>query len=156
MSFRNVDTVVELDRDGDLVRAVGGHGTHALTGGDQLVGKPHSAYWTDSGTLLFTTTPSTSPEETRAIELGFDDEAGTAEVIWSWGEGEGFFAKVLGEALRLPNGNTVVNFGSEGVVVEITPDGEVGWRLETPTGYFPGHLTFIRDLYDPAAQDGDA
>jgi hypothetical protein len=152
LSFRNVNTIVELDRDGDLLRGVGEYGDHTVDDLDGLVQYPHSAYWTDEGTLLFTTTPG-GGEETWAVELAFDADTGTAERIWSWGEGEGFYAQVLGEALRLPNGNTLVNFGSEGVVVEVTENGETGWRLETPTGYFPGHLTFIRDLYDPAAQD---
>jgi len=155
VSFRNVSTVAEIDRDGDLLRSVGYHGDHDIAGDDgSLVHFPHSAVWTERDTLLFTTTP-TDTEETRAVELAFDEADGSAEVVWTWGEGEGHYAKVLGEAVRLADDNTLVNFGSEGVVVEVTPEGEIGWRLETPAGYFPGHLTFIRDLYDPAAKDAD-
>jgi len=154
VSFRNVNTIVEVDRDGHILRGVGDYADPVADEVEDLVHYPHSAHWTDQGTLLFTTTPGDG-KETWAVELAFDPETGEAERVWSWGEGEGFYARVLGEALRMDNGNTVVNFGSAGVVVELTPSGEVAWRLETPAGYFPGHLTYIRDIYDPAAQDGE-
>ncbi len=154
LSCRNANIIVEFDREGQLLRGVGDYGDHALDDRDKLIQYPHSATWTENGTLLFTTTPLLG-EETWAVELALDESTGTAERVWSWGEGEGLYAKVLGEAFRLANGNTVINFGSEGVVVEVTADGEVEWRMESPAGYFPGHLNFIRDLYDPASEDGD-
>jgi len=145
ISFRNVNTVVEFDRyTGETIRSVGRFGTHATDPG--LIQYPHAGYWTADGTLMFLTSPP-GTNESWGVEMSFDDQNMEAELVWSYGNDEGHKALILGEALRLSNDNTLVNFGSTGRLIEVTPDGEEVWSLYTSIGTFPGHTTILEDFY---------
>lgn len=148
ISFAHADAIVEVDADtGAHLRSIGQAGTHSVPG--NLLGRPHSAEWTDDGNLLFFTTPRLGEnEESIGVELAFDDSTNSTEVVWSYGEGLNYFTLVMGEVLRLDNGNTLMNFGSKGIVEEISPEGEVVWRMYTATGTFPGHLVFVDSFYE--------
>ncbi len=148
ISFRNLDTILEIDRaTGTHLRSVGGLGNVMIVGGDTLIGAPHGAHWTSPSTLLFLTSPP-GTGTSQAVELQVGEE--TAEVLWSWGEGQGLKALIMGEAERLPGGNTLVNFGSKGTLVEVTPEGEVAWRVDLSAGNWPGHVTVFGDWYNLA------
>ena len=74
----------------------------------------------------------------REVEL----HAGTE---WTWAKGM---------AIRLPNGNTLANYGTGGAIREITPDKQTVFhvKFDVPTGddYFNkmvGHNVLINDLY---------
>ncbi len=145
ISFRNINTVLEFDRTtGETIRSVGRYGTHDTQPG--LVQYPHAGYWTAEGTLMFLTSPP-GTNESWGVEVDFDDENMVADLIWSYGEGEGHKSLILGEALRLSNDNTLVNFGSTGRLIEVTPEGEEVWSLFTSVGTFPGHTTVLEDFY---------
>jgi len=45
---------------------------------------------------------------------------------------EGEFAAIVSSAQRLPNGNTLIGYGPQGRVLEVTADGEVAWDYENP------------------------
>ena len=72
---------------------------------------------------------------------------------WSYTQGtEWTWAK--GMAIRLPNGNTLANYGTGGAIREITPDKQTAFhvKFDVPTGddYFNkmvGHNVLINDLY---------
>jgi hypothetical protein len=74
----------------------------------------------------------------RAVEFALDRAGGRAEKVWEWRAEPDIWARIVGLARRLPNGNTFVVFGagpgflgSTGPVSahEVRPDGTVGWRL---------------------------
>jgi hypothetical protein len=145
ISFRNINTVLEFDRyTGETIRSVGRFGTHGTQNG--LVQYPHAGYWTDDGTLMFLTSPP-GTNESWGVEVSFDDDNMVADLIWSYGENEGHKSLILGEALRLSNDNTLVNFGSTGRLIEVTPEGDEVWSLYTSIGTFPGHTTVLEDFY---------
>jgi hypothetical protein len=59
---------------------------------------------------------------------------------WTYGDmpGENFYSAFLSNAIRLPNGNTLVNAGSIGTIFEVTPDRQVVWEYIIPlSGDFP-------------------
>jgi len=148
ISFRNLDTILEVDRaTGAHLRSFGRYGNIEISAGESLVGAPHGAHWTSPSTLLFLTSPP-GTGTSRAVE--FQVEEGTAEVLWSWGEGQGLKALIMGEAERLPGGNTLVNFGSKGTLVEVTPGGAVAWRANLSAGNWPGHVSVFGDWYNLA------
>jgi hypothetical protein len=105
----------------------------------------HDATWTPDGTLLMF---ATSPRDyTRgALELEVDEEAGVLRKVWSHGFDE-VNGHALGQAVRLDNGNTLVNFGDGGVMREVTPDGEIVWEVQAPLGTWFGQVHAVRDLY---------
>ena len=68
--------------------------------------------------------------------------------VWEYGEGEEINGNFLGQAMRLENGNTLVNFGGAGMLREVTPDGEVVWEVSNELGYVMGNGEMIDDIYD--------
>jgi hypothetical protein len=65
-------------------------------------------------------------------EYAVDEATQTLQEVWSFGTGQGVYGDTLGEAWRLPAGNTLHNYGSEPRVREITPDGVVVWDIVWP------------------------
>ena len=109
-----------------------------------MPGRPHAGYWTDAGTLMVFTTPRWgAAKNSMGVELAFDDDNKTTEVVWEYGYDLGYNTIVMGESTRLDNGNVLMNFGSKGIVEEVTADGEAVWRVYTATGTFPGHWSFV-------------
>ena len=51
--------------------------------------------------------------------------------MWEYRHPEGLFVSHLGDARRLPGGNTLISWGPLGEITEITPAGEVVWALDT-------------------------
>jgi hypothetical protein len=45
---------------------------------------------------------------------------------------EGDWAAIVSSAQRLPNGNTLIGYGPQGHVLEVTPKGKVVWDYENP------------------------
>ncbi len=45
---------------------------------------------------------------------------------------ERFFAAIISGAQPLPNGNTLIVYGTVGRMLEVTPDGSVVWEYENP------------------------
>ena len=51
---------------------------------------------------------------------------------WSWGLGQNMYAQSISGAERLPNGNTLVTFGTKGTLYEVDLDGEIVWEYISP------------------------
>jgi hypothetical protein len=74
----------------------------------------------------------------RAVE--FELSGATASKVWEWRPERDNWARVISSARRLPNGNTMVGFGTAAdaglgstgpiEVYEVTSQGEVVWHLE--------------------------
>ena len=147
ISMRNLDTVLEVDAvTGEHLRSVGTYGTHAFTDGTIPVKAPHSARWTEDDTLLMFSSPTSTEYEghrSYGLELSIDDVTEEAFREETYGMAEENHAQILGETYHLENGNTFVSFGSSGEMIEITPEGEVVWRLTLEAGNFPGHSEMI-------------
>jgi hypothetical protein len=76
----------------------------------------------------------------RAIELSFTGSPPTsAEIVWEWVVPEYTFA--LGDADRLPGGNTLVTAGTSGRVYEVDPEGNILWSIHI-AGVFPENLVY--------------
>ena len=72
-------------------------------------------------------------EEDQALRLVWEHDSGLPDVSWSW-------------AHRLPSGNTLHTLGRAGVVYEVTPEGEVAWRVTSDR--WLGRAQIIDDLYE--------
>jgi hypothetical protein len=79
----------------------------------------------------------------KAIELQFTGDPPTfAEIVWEWTLPE--YNSALGDADRLPGGNTLVTAGISGALYEVAPDTTVLWSLEVE-GVFPQFLIYRAD-----------
>lgn len=148
------DTVFEIDlATGQPIRQMG-----QLQQGDPWSFDPpesmfvyqHDPYWTSAGTLLVSTHVQGQSGVQVAAEYEVDDATKTLHRIWSY-QSSDLWATQLGEARRLPNGNTILGYGQDGAVREVTSAGEVAWEASWPRdsqGYrVIGHLSLIQDLY---------
>lgn len=119
----------------------------------QLFG-PHAPYWiprefTDGGRIMVFNNGAGRDRLYSSIEI-IDPPGGTLgsfapdpdtgkfgpdTPIWRYGEGRGtsqFFSLLLSNAQRLPNGNTLINEGTNGRFFEVDPQGETVWEYVNP------------------------
>lgn len=148
MSFYSLNAIIEVDREtGGVDRWFGEiPGAYAFDPPDSGFWWQHGGVYTEAGTLLTSTDRSASGEETVAREYAIDDTTRTLTEIWSFGIGEGLYGRKMGEAVRLPNGNTVHNYGAMARLREVTSDGEVVHDLVWDAGAI-GRTMPIADLY---------
>jgi hypothetical protein len=117
---------------------------------ESLFDYQHNPYWTADGTILVSTHVPDRWGVQVAGEYVPDDETRTLRRVWSY-QSSDLWATQLGEAVRLPNGNTVLGYGQDGAVREVTPQGAVAWQANWARDYSGyrviGHFTAIPDLY---------
>ncbi|MFH1468928.1 MAG: aryl-sulfate sulfotransferase [Pseudomonadota bacterium] len=149
VSVRNFDVLLEVDmQSGAVLREFGGEDGYRFAEGSRTFNYQHDATWTVDDTLLLITTDE-EVRETTAVEYAVDDGAQTLTEIWSQGDGEGHYALVQGTARDLSNGNRLINYGSVGLVQEVTLDHEVVWEMKALAGTAFGNTVPFPDLYDP-------
>lgn len=152
MSFYTSSSVVEIDHQtGETLRYFGQvGGPWSFIPEDAMIAWQHGVHITDAGTLLLSTHTVSGELETVAREYTLDNKAQTLTQIWSFGVGEGVHASTAGEAHRLPGGNTLHNYGSDGRFREVTSDGEIVWEVQFPHGgeqRLVGRSIFTDSLY---------
>jgi len=150
------DTVVEIQREsGELLRQFGEY-SEAWTFEDPEIGfdMQHYPHFTADGTLLVSTHVPGSYGQQRAREYRLDEASQTLVEVWSYGHEVPHYAIYAGEALRLDNGNTLINYGSSGALREVTPDKRTTWELAWPSTYLLGHMSLVEDLYALAGPEG--
>jgi hypothetical protein len=83
----------------------------------------------------------------RVVEYEIDFDAGTATDVWSFSAEQEVYTPVLGEAVRLSNGDTLIDWSYAGRIERVTADGESIWRLNTGLGYPFGYITLQSTFY---------
>jgi hypothetical protein len=149
-SFYTTSTAVEIDHaSGETLRQWGQlKESWEFDPEDSLFQWQHGLTYTDEGTLLLSTEVDEGWDyETAAREYIVNDKTETLEEIWNYGLGNGVYASTAGEAHRLPNGNTLHNYGSDGSVREVTTDGELVWGMEFEDNRLMGRSVFLEDLW---------
>ncbi|MFW6189633.1 MAG: aryl-sulfate sulfotransferase [Planctomycetota bacterium] len=146
VSCRNMNSILKVDRaTGAIVWRLGVGGDFEIDPADQFYHQ-HSPELQPNGNLLIYDNGTGRPEEvggeySRAVELEIDTGAMTARRAWEWRPEEPLYTPIWGDADRLPNGNTLMVFGTrtEGDTTryfEVTPEGEVVWDVELcPSGW---------------------
>ena len=133
LSLANTENIMSIDRSsGELMEIFGAEGI-AVSPGSTPFKHAHDPSWlSDDRLLLFTS--SSSGLASGAVEYEYNPDSGELTEVWNYGMDDGPYALFLGQATRLDNGNTLINFGSGGKVREVTPEGEVVWQLFLPDG----------------------
>lgn len=109
ISPRNFDMLVEVDKTGKIVKTIG----------KGLMKKQHDPVILPNGNILF----ANHDEPNEILEIKPD----TNEIIWKFTIPSTYLQPAR-DANRLPNGNTLITGTS--AILEVTPDGEVVWRLK--------------------------
>ena len=73
----------------------------------------------------------------KGQEYALDEQGKTATLAWQYRRSPGLFGFALGYAQRLPNGNTLIGWGSTNPsVTEVTPDGREVYELDLPPAVY--------------------
>ena len=147
-SMFETSTVVELDLETGALLHHWGQLDDSWTFSPQeaTFDLQHYPNWTAEGTLMVSTHVVGQPYAQRAREFQLNEAEQRLEQLWSYGEDAEYYARYAGETTRLDNNNRLVNFGTDGVLQEVTFDGEIVWEVEW-SGRLIGHATLLDDLY---------
>ncbi len=148
LSLRNFSSIVKIDRtSGECLWALGGTvGTVSITADSDIFLHEHQFEFRDGAVLVFDN-DGASGTTSRVLEYSFDEQAGTAEQIWSYTPDPSIYSWVLGDVARMENGDTFVTWSVKGQVERVSQDLQVGWQLNTDLGYALGFDTLETDLY---------
>ena len=136
VSCRHLSAVLKINRQtGGIIWQLGGKKTDFTFVNDPLgrFNCQHSVSRTghnrylifDNGNLHF-------PPTSRAVEYELDTGAKTATMIWEYRQDPGSaFTFYMGNAQRLPNGNTLINWavGDRPKATEVRPDGNKAFEM---------------------------
>jgi hypothetical protein len=161
VSYPYQNTVVEIDRhSGELIGRWGDlGGSWAFDPTSTGFSFEHGANITKDGTLLVSThTPGTGqtdfPVPHFFLEFELDRQNLIAKEIWRYGEGLNDWPRWKGEVYPVEGGNRLVNWGTEGVLREVTPNNETAWEVKWEADFdndminkMVGHTILIDDLY---------
>lgn len=162
MSFPEENTVAEIHRQtGMLVATYGDRaGGYAFSPATWQFEFQHFPNISADGTLMvsshmpgFADTYTPVAGEHAFLEFTIDRTNRRLVEKWSYHEGMEW-PMFKGMAIRLANGNTLANYGSGGVIREITPDKQTVFhvKFDAPAGNdfynkMVGHNVYIADLY---------
>lgn len=137
LSLRNVSAILKIDEaSGDVIWHLGEGGDYTLESGEWFYLQHAVELEEDGHVLLFDNGPMDRPYS-RAVELELDEAAMTARIAWEWVPEDtsgAWYTSIWGDADRLPNGNTLINFGQSDPdypshIIEVDPAGEPVWHL---------------------------
>lgn len=154
-----LDTLIKVDRQtgaivwelggrySDFTHPGGGDPWRSAADNDWFSGSHMSDVW-EGGMLVFDNADYTD-HPTRAVEYAIDEERLEAEEVWEFVEPDGLKTGSMGDVRRLDGGNVLIEWSSLGYISEVTPTGEVVWRVRMDLpGHF-GRITPLSDLYNP-------
>lgn len=148
VSVRKENAFVKIDRaTGETLWQLGGAGTEfTQTEGRPFIGQ-HSPDLTDGGVLLFDNgDPEADDAYSEAVEYAVDEDGRTYTPIWTYNYDKRISSYLLGDVERLSNGNTLVAWGSGGVITEVTPAGDVAFQVSLAIGSAVGFTHHVDAL----------
>jgi hypothetical protein len=146
ISDRDSNLFVKITRAGQLIWQLGGINPIDPTKFFTVEGAAwqvnHGHQLLGDGNFLFFNN-SSDGRQSMVREYALDTTAWTATSVWTY-QASGINSTVLGDAERLPNGNTLVTFSTSGTIQEIDPSGNV---VVTIKGVSFGYSDFRESLY---------
>lgn len=123
---------------------------HGLSSDQQLFSQ-HDVQWIEPGhpgegdLILFNNGDGRSPPHSSVdvIDLpydgfGYSPEAngtyGPDQPSWTWDMDGEMYAAIVSGVHRLPNGNTMVTYGTKGTLYEVSSEGNIVWTYVNPYG----------------------
>jgi len=155
VSLRNFSAIVKVDRSsGDQAWTLGGPKSDfaAADGTTELFRHQHQFQIVDDSIVIFDNGVIENGDS-RAVEYHLDAETGLATHNWEYHADPPLFCAILGDVHRLRSGNTLVTWSGQGQIDEVTPDGEVVWRLRAGMGHGFGFTRWRRALFDVVHAD---
>jgi len=147
ISFPSPNQAVQIDRaSGEVLRRFGNHpDAYAFDPPDLNLDYNHWAHINEWGNFVVSSHYPDSNNRHMWMEYEIDDETRTLHAFWIFETSDFPFPSQRGMVARLPSGNRLGNFGSQGVIAEVTEDKQVAWRVEF--GRLVHNNLLIDDLY---------
>lgn len=141
------DSLLKIGADGSgLQWELGGGGDEFDLPFRAQMSHPHFSHAYDNRVLVFdngTSHDALDRDVSRVVEYELDEESRTAEVVWWYEDPRGWVTGFLGDAKRLPGGNTLIVWSSTGLITEVTPDGDIVWELKLPYQMNTGRVDVV-------------
>jgi len=124
------DDVKPEDRAKLINQISGQHDAHMIPEG--LPGAGNIMIFDNQGEAGYPPAPNRS--SSRVLEI----DPAKKEIVWQYNAtksglpGTSFFSTNISSALRLPNGNTLIDEGMNGRLFQVTPEGEIVWEYVSP------------------------
>ena len=147
LSSRTLSQILKIDRNtGNIIWKLGGKVNDFTFINEHEENSPtYFSYQHDIAVLpngnitLFDNGSQHPTHYSRAVEYKLDEANKTAELIWEYRHSPDIFTAAMGSVQRLPNGNTIIGWGSASrpgipAVTEVHPDKSVAIELSFPSG----------------------
>ncbi len=151
ISLNGLEDIIEVDGESGSLLDVHSLDGVQYTPHSAAITDPHGPDWTLDGDLLVFGGDS---KESWCSAYDVREPRALTET-WTHGRGEGIFGMALGEARQLTDGNILCNFGTGGIVRELTPDGEIVWEYQVPMNMSLGQTRWLPDAYSGRWVDGE-
>jgi hypothetical protein len=150
LSSRHLSEITKINRQtGEIMWRLGGNNNQFTFVGDTA---PYFHFQHDIRRLpnghitLFDNRTSLAPNYSRAVEYALDEAGKIANLVWQYRNTPDSYAMATGNNQRLPNGNTLISWGTTSLVTEVKPDNSKAFEAQFPrTNYrafrFPWHAT---------------
>jgi len=134
VSARRTSAVYKIDREsGEVIWRLGGKKSDFEMGEGTRTDWQHDARRQPDGTITIFDNGGVSKDvQSRAIVVELDEEAMTATLVREYTHPDEVLAATQGSMQTLPNGNVFVGWGSEPVMSEFDPEGELLFDLNFP------------------------
>lgn len=148
-SGRHLDEVTKINRQtGEIMWRLGGKANEFTFVNDAGFALQHDIRRLPDGHITLFDNGTATRGYSRAVEYEINEVAKVITQTWEY---RGPFSFCCGNAQRLPNGNTFINWGpAHPTITEVKPDGTIVFALDTSFSYrgfrFPW---FIRPFYLP-------
>ena len=149
VSNRRSSEVIKIDRNnGDVIWYFGGPNNEFSITNDPYNGfsRQHDVRRIENGNiLLFDNGNDHDPPISRAVEYEIDESEKTADLVWDFSHPEGYVGLAMGSVQRLPNNNTLINWGrlldQGAVITEVDYDKNIVFEIQYPYPFYCYRVT---------------
>jgi hypothetical protein len=148
LGMRNFSSIAKIDRATGVCEWVLGlyGGTFDFAPGSARFLHQHQFQLDDSRIVIFDN-DGLPGDVSRVLEYELDFDSMVATQVWSYVSDPEVFTFVLGEPIRLGNGDTFITWSAAGQLERVSPEGTSLWKVNSGAGHAFGFATLARDLY---------
>jgi len=144
VSNRRSSEIIKINRNnGEVIWIFGGPNNEFSIANDPYNGfsRQHDVRRIENGNiLLFDNGNDHDPPISRAVEYEIDESEKTANLVWDFSHPEGYVGLAMGSVQRLPNNNTLINWGrllNQGAVItEVDYDKDIVFEMQYPYPFY--------------------
>lgn len=139
ISSRHLSEIIKINRiNGDVMWILGGKGNQFDFGTDEGFSYQHDIRRLANGhiSIFDNHNLGPAPQYSRAVEYEIDEYNKTAVRVWQFRNTPDTYSFAMGNAQRLPNGNTMIGWGSANppTLTEVKPDGSKAFEITLGNG----------------------